>query len=449
MTEPTRRDTVLILGGGAREHALALALAGSPRVGRVLVSPGHAGVGLVGGPRVDEATGRHLAPIEAVPCEQTPAAWVALARARGAALTVVGPESALGAGVVDAFEQAGLSIFGPTRAAAAIETSKAWSRVLLERAGVRTPRTSVVTTMREAKSLLAHFPEQVVVKASGLTGGRGVFACRSHAEALGHIWQLLDDDAGREEVLVSTHIEGTEASVMALCDGGHCVLLPPVRDFKRSFDGDRGPNTGGMGACCPVPGYDPATLAMLERTVFRPIMRELDDAGRPFRGVLFAGLIQAADGFHVFECHARFGDPEVQALLPLLDVDLYPLLEATAKGRLAAHLASHPLRVRPQAAVSVVLAADGYPEDPAEGCVVPASLFETAAATPGVRLVGARLAPDGEADRFVNGGGRTLTATGVGPDLASARATVYAFLDAHAPAGLRFRRDIAAAEAEG
>jgi phosphoribosylamine--glycine ligase len=437
MTQTTRRDTVLILGGGAREHALALALAASPHVRRVLVTPGHAGIGA---PSPDT----NLAPIEAVTCEATHSAWVALARAHDVALTVVGPESALSTGVVDRFEEAGLRIFGPTRAAAAIETSKPWARVLLERAGVPTPRTSVVTSMREARNILTHYPEEVVVKASGLTGGRGVFNCRSHAEALGHVWQLLDEDEGRE-VLIATHLRGTEASVMALCDGETCALLPAVRDYKRSLDGDTGANTGGVGAFCPVPGFDPDTLARLERTIFKPVMRELSDAGRPFKGVLFAGLIRGEGGFHVFEFHARFGDPEVQALLPLLDADLYPLLRATADGRLGSHLAEHPLRVRAGAAVSVVLTAPGYPEDPAEGCRVDAEVFEAAARTPGLTLVGARLEAGPEDGAFINGGGRMLTATATAPDLAAAREAVYAFLARHAPPSLRYRRDIAAA----
>jgi len=454
--------TVLVIGSGAREHALAVTLAASPHVSRVVVCPGHA--------LFEPCPGPWLAPdgtpiVNAALADDlgdSPEGYAEVARRVGAVLSVVGPEAPLAAGIVDHFEGAKLAIFGPSRAASEIETSKTFAKALLNRAGVATPRASVITSLREAARALSYFPPRVVIKASGLAGGKGAFICDNHTEALGRIWRLIEGeelgDAGAS-VIIEDFVVGEEASVMAICDRTQCVVLPAVRDFKRAGDDDTGSNTGGMGALCPVPGYDQAALDKLKSTIFLPTLHALAEAGRPFSGVLYAGILRSGDTTYVLEFNARFGDPETQVLMPLMKSDLFELLESVVKKNLAAYLAANPVAFHSGASVGVVLAAPGYPEAPVHGrplsrelLVPPAPLraFATNIELPAVE-------PDEDADEdeprppltevpptFVNGGGRTVTIVATAPDVRQARSLVYDYLERHAPVDYFYRRDIAA-----
>jgi phosphoribosylamine--glycine ligase len=319
---------------------------------------------------------------------------------------VVGPEQLLADGIVDALTSKGFRVFGPTRAAARLETSKAETRRLMLGLGVPTAPTAIVRSMAEAAAALRTMPARVVVKADGLAAGKGTWICNDHDTALGRIWRLVDagelGEAGRTVVL-EAWIDGEESSVMAICDAETCVVLPPVRDWKRADDGDRGPNTGGLGAVAPWPAHGIDGLETIRRTVFEPVLRALSAQGTPFRGCLYAGLIGEGADLRVLEFNARFGDPETQALLPLFDGDLYGLLEATTSDRLKAFVEAQPLRWSDGVAVAVVLAARGYP-GAHEVHPVPERWLRPA---PPVSAHAANLVADGErTGGFRNGGGK-------------------------------------------
>ncbi len=398
------------MGSGGREHALARKLAESPRLTELHAAPGNPGIAQLGSchpVRADDAEG-----------------LLALARALAVELVVVGPEAPLVAGVADALRHGGIAVFGPSAGAARIEGSKRFAKDVLHAAGVPT-----------AESLAVARPP-CVVKADGLAAGKGVFVCRTQAEldeALTAVAALGD------RFVVEELLEGPELSVFAVCDGARAVGLPPARDFKRAFDGDDGPNTGGMGAYSPVPlaGVD---LGDVVTTVHEPVLGELAERGTPFIGLLYAGLMLCEDGPRVLEFNCRFGDPETQAILPRLDGDLLGALAAAARG----DLAGVALGSGENAAVTIVLAARDYPARGDSGSPIE-GVAEAEAAGALVFHAGTAL----RGGTLVTNGGRILNVTATGATLAEARARAYAAAESIRFEGVRFRRDIAVEAASG
>jgi phosphoribosylamine--glycine ligase len=436
---PTR---VLLVGGGGREHAIAWRLAHEPGINLVVAAPGSDAIAAE--PRVARA-----AEVGAL----DPGALVALARREAIELAVIGPEAPLAAGVADALGAAGVPTFGPSREAARIETSKAFCRDVAMRAGVRMARGAAFAEVEPALAFVRALEADgrgVVVKADGLAAGKGVTVCADAAEAEDAVRTALASGDGAaapaptpRRVVVEERLDGREASLIALSDGIDAFALPAARDHKRIGDGDRGPNTGGMGAYSPLPDLPDAMAEELIGRVHRPILAELARRGTPFRGALYAGLMLSPDGPALLECNARFGDPESQALLPRLGIPLGPLLLAAARGRLADAVRSWGVagRLLPatrEATVAVVLASAGYPGSPRSGD--PIDGVEAAAATGALVFhAGTRRGPDG---RYVTDGGRILAVVGRGPDLPAARAMAEAAADEVRFAGLQRRHDI-------
>ena len=401
---------VLVVGSGAREHALCLALAADPGVTSLVCAPGNAGTAAV-------AEQRGIA-------ADDPQAVAALVRELGAELVVVGPEAPLVAGVADAVRAAGVACFGPSQAAARLEGSKAFAKDVMAAAGVPTARARLCTSTDEAASALDEFGAPYVVKDDGLAAGKGVVVTADRAAALAHA-----EACGR--VVVEEYLDGPEVSLFCLTDGTNVVPLVPAQDFKRIGDGDTGPNTGGMGAYAPLPWLPAGFTDDIVRTVALPTVNEMARRGTPFAGLLYIGLAMTAAGPRVVEFNARFGDPETQVVLALLDTPLGALLRAAATGRLDAH---PPLRWRDAAAVTVVLAAAGYPGPPRTGDVI------TGSDQPGVVHAGTRRRDDGA---VVSAGGRVLSPTAVGATLAEARDNAYALLASVELPGAQYRTDIA------
>jgi phosphoribosylamine---glycine ligase len=431
---PTR---ILVIGGGGREHALAWKLGAEPGVNEVIVAPGSDAIARE--PRV-----RCIAvdPLD-------PGAVVALARQVSAELVVIGPEAPLAAGVADALEAAGIAVFGPTRAAARIESSKAFCHEVAEAAGVRMARAATFTSIRPATTFareLGAAGAGVVVKADGLAAGKGVTVCDDMPEATHALGAALARRGAR--VVVEERLVGREASLIALADGRDVLALPLARDHKRLLDGDAGPNTGGMGAYSPLEDLADDKIPALLETFHRPILAELARRGTPFRGALYAGLMLTEDGPVLLECNARFGDPETQVLLPRMAAALGPLLLAAARGELAGAakalgLADGRLPAFPGATVGIVLASAGYPNAPRGGGVI--SGLEVAA-DGGAIVLHAGTAIDREG-HMITAGGRVLTVVGTGPDLEAARARAERAADAIAFDGAQRRHDIGRAQA--
>jgi phosphoribosylamine---glycine ligase len=427
---PTR---ILVLGSGGREHALAWKLAAEPGVNAVTVAPGSAAI--AGEARVDVRSG--FEPTD-------PAAVVALARQTSAELVVVGPEAPLAAGVVDALETAGIAAFGPTRAAARLETSKAFCHEAAEAAGVRTARARAFGG-RDGEAAAAFIADLdaggagIVLKADGLAGGKGVIVTGSLEQALEQLPSFLAGRSDDEPALViEERLAGREASVIAICDGTAAIALPAARDHKRLCDDDEGPNTGGMGAYSPVPDLDDAAVEVVLETVHRPILAEMARRGWTFRGFLYAGLMLTDRGPALLECNVRLGDPEAQVVLPRLAVPLGSLLLAAARGRLPEGLPPR-LPVLPGAAVGIVLAARGYPGTPRRGDAIN-GIGQAQGAGALVFHAGTVERPGGG---FGTNGGRVLTVVGRGDDLAAARVAAEAAADAIEWDGLQRRHDIA------
>ncbi|MGN9774927.1 phosphoribosylamine--glycine ligase [Micromonospora sp. H33] len=408
---------VLLLGGGGREHALALGLASDPRVEVLIAAPGNPGIASL-------AQLRDLDPAD-------PAAVAALAVETGVDLVVVGPEAPLVAGVADAVRAKGIPVFGPSGEAARLEGSKAFAKDVMTAAGVPTARAYTCADSESAGRALDEFGAPYVVKNDGLAAGKGVVVTDDRATAEEHA-RLC----GR--VVIEEFLAGPEVSLFVVTDGEAAVPLLPAQDFKRVGDGDSGPNTGGMGAYAPLPWAPPGLVDEVMRDVVHPTLAEMRRRGTPFAGLLYVGLAITAAGPRVIEFNARFGDPETQVVLALLETPLAGLLHAAATGTLADH---PPLRWRDGAAVTVVVAAEGYPAKPRTGDVI------TGADRPGVIHAGTvRGAADGA---LLSAGGRVLCGTATGPDLAAAREAAYELVRGIELAGSHHRTDIAAAAVEG
>ena len=415
---------VLVIGGGGREHALAWKLAQSPRVTEVLVAPGNAGT-------ATEARCRNVP----VAVNDLPG-LVALARAESVALTIVGPEGPLVAGVVDQFHDAGLACFGPTRLAARLEGSKRFTKDFLARHRIPTAGYAVFTRDDFDPAAIRAQRPPIVVKADGLAAGKGVIIAASADEAIAAASQMFAGafgDAGRT-VVVEEFLQGEEVSFIVMADGEHVLPLATSQDHKRLFDGDAGPNTGGMGAYSPAPVVTPVLHDRIMREVIAPTLAGLAAEGMPYTGFLYAGLMIAADGTpNVLEFNCRFGDPETQPVLARLASDLTVLCEAALAGRLDGVQAEWD----PRAALGVVVAAGGYPDEPRAGDEIAG--LEQAAQLPGKVFHAGTRADSG---RVLTAGGRVLCAVGLGDDVAAAQRAAYALVDKLSFPGMQFRRDI-------
>lgn len=401
----------LLIGTGGREHALALALAADPSVTELICAPGNPGMAEVA----------RCVPVDITDND----AIAALAVESGADLVVIGPEAPLVAGAADAVRAKGIAVFGPSRAAAALEGSKEFAKRVMSDAGVPTARAHACSTPEEAAAALDEFGPPYVVKDDGLAAGKGVVVTSSREEALAHA-------AACERVVIEEFLDGPEVSLFVVTDGTTAVPLLPAQDFKRVGDDDEGPNTGGMGAYTPLPWAGDDLVGTIMRTVAEPTLAEMAARGNPFVGVLYCGLALTADGPRVIEFNCRFGDPEIQAVLSLLETPLGSLLWAAARGELAAVPA---LKWREGNAVTVVIASENYPGTPVTGRVITG-----ADGVPGVLHAGT--ARD-ESGALVSAGGRVLCCTAAGADLAAARSAAYGLVGGVGLEGSRYRTDIA------
>ena len=423
---------VLVLGAGGREHALCWALARAASVSEVLCAPGNAGIA---------ADARCLPEVD--PTDVALVREVALRE--GVDLVVVGPEAPLMAGIADTLHVAEVPVFGPTRAAARIEGSKAFCKDVLVAAGVPTAGYWTGTDLQDALAALDGFAAPYVIKADGLAAGKGVRICADRAQAEQAVRAALVDGAfgpAGERLVIEEYLQGPEVSVFGLADGGCVRVLAPAQDYKRALDGDAGLNTGGMGAYSPVPAVAGDTARQWQGAIFEPVLAELARRGLPYTGVLYAGLVLTADGPRVLEFNARFGDPETQAVLPRLRSDLGTLLHACATGRLAEE---PPPEFDDRAAVTVVLASGGYPGAYDTGLPI-RGLEDAAAAEDALVFHAGTARRDGE---VVTAGGRVFAITGLGAELRAARTAAYGAADRISFEGLHRRSDIAAAPTGG
>jgi phosphoribosylamine--glycine ligase len=419
---------VLVVGKGGREHALVWKLAQSPRAQRIYCAPGNAGTALDG---------------ENVPIEATDVPrLIEFARKKDVGLTVVGPEEPLALGIVDQFQKAGLHIFGPSREAAQLEASKVFAKGLMRHADVPTAEFRVFDHPDPARHYVQTREYPVVVKADGLAAGKGVLVCSTTEEALAAIERIMvREEFGRaagRQVVIEKRLDGEELSILALVSGRTIVPLQPTQDHKAAYDGDTGPNTGGMGAYCPAPLATPELLDAIDRDVLVPTVHALKRGRRPFRGVLYAGLMVTPQGPRVLEYNCRLGDPEAQPLLMRLRTDLLDLLEAAADDRLG-EFAEGRLEWDPRPAVCVVIASRGYPGPYERGLVVKG--LAEGGRLPDVKVFHAGTRRDG--DRVLTDGGRVLGVTALGDTLADARRRAYEAVACIEIPGAFYRRDIA------
>ena len=417
---------ILVLGSGAREHAILLALKGENAGHDLFAAPGNAGIA---------ADATIVAALDA----NSPAAVTEYANDHDIDLVIIGPEAPLVAGVADALREHGIPVFGPGKAAAQLEGSKAFAKRIMDAARVPTGRATRATTRAEVEAALDAYGAPHVVKADGLAAGKGVVVTDDRDAALAHADTYLPTGP----VLVEEFLAGPEVSLFFVSDGDTVRALSPAQDFKRAYDGDAGPNTGGMGAYSPLPwlnddfGSEEAFVAEVTRTVAEPVIRTLDAEGTPFIGLLYAGLILTADGIKVIEFNARFGDPETQVVLARLTSPLSRLLMAAASGTLEDEPAP---TFADTAAITVVLASEGYPEAPRTGRVITG--LDAAASVSGVHLAHAATAVQG--DGLVATGGRVLNVVATGASFSAARDRAYAALERIDLEGSHYRRDIAA-----
>jgi len=422
---------VLVVGSGGREHALVRALLRSPQSPQVVAAPGNAGIAR-----------------DKVVCFDVAAddvsGLVALAHEQGCDLVVVGPEAPLVKGLVDACFDAGIKAFGPSGAAARVEGSKAYAKELMKAAGVPTAAYLVLRDRKEALEHLSCASYPLVLKADALAAGKGVVICPTEVDARAAVDEFFTQQRfGKTTVVAEEFLEGQELSLLALCDGTRAVPMAPAQDYKRIFDGDEGPNTGGMGSYSPVPRFDATHAKALAASVHQPVVDELRRRGTPFHGVLYAGLMMTSAGPKVLEFNARFGDPETQAILPRMRSDLLDALErsVTPDG-----LDGFEFDWKKLWAVTVVLASRGYPESASKGDVIQGlrsiDSLETEVLHAGTELRG---------DDLVTAGGRVLNVTGLGETVSEARRRAYAAAEKVQFEGKQMRTDIAlrAVQAEG
>ena len=399
---------ILLVGSGGREHALAWKIAQSPLVRKLVIAPGNPGMVKLGelrpGVKADDAEG-----------------LAALAREIRADLVVVGPESALEKGLADRLAAAGIPCFGPTKKAAQLETSKAFSKSFMERHEIPTAGYGVYERLHEARQALDVFKPPYVIKADGLAAGKGVAISPDKRDAEAEIERMLGGRFGSagSRVVIEEFMDGEEGSLFALCDGERAVLLGGAQDHKRAFDGDMGPNTGGMGAYSPAPVFTPELVEAADRLVVQPTLKGMVAEGAPYRGVLYVGLMATADGPKVVEYNARFGDPECQVLMMRLDGDIVPYLLACAQGDVSG---LPGLGFRDQTVICVVMAAKGYPDSPLEGSIIRGAEQDFG---PHVQVfhAGTRRRDDGQ---LVAAGGRVLNICAAGDDIVQARERAYA-----------------------
>lgn len=415
---------ILVIGGGGREHALTWKLTQNPTVDKIFAVPGNAGM-------------EEVAHCEAVDVEK-PAAVADFVETNGIDLTVVGPEAPLVAGLADELSERGLRVFGPSKAAARIEGSKAWAKEIMVKAGVPTARSRTVSTFEEGVAALDDFSLPVVVKADGLAAGKGVTIAETRAGAEQALRECLIDLAfgpAGATVVIEEFLEGEELSIFCLTDGRSVLPLVPAQDFKRALDGDRGPNTGGMGSYSPVPSAPPDIVERSMREIFQPVVRTLSAEGAHYVGCLYGGLMLTKDGPKVLEFNCRFGDPETQAVVPRLGSDLAELLLACTE----ANLSYYAPQWRDEACVVVVIASRGYPGSYRTG--VPISGLEEANDIDGVEIFHAGTERRGGS--IVTAGGRVLAVSALGPDIATARERAYEAVGKIQFEGMQYRKDIA------
>ena len=417
---------VLVIGGGGREHALAWKIAQSPRADRVFVAPGNAGTA-IDAENVDIPAGD----IERL---------IKFAKENNVSLTVVGPEVPLCAGITDAFKKEGLRVFGPSKEAAQLEGSKVFCKKLLRKADVPT---ADYQAFRSRESALIYLEEReasaFVVKADGLAAGKGVFVCDSNEEASEAVQRIFVDrefGIAGDQIIIEERLQGQEVSVLAITDGRTLVTLPAAQDHKPAFDGDRGPNTGGMGAYCPAPLIDDEMFAKIEEYILVPTIHSMKRSRYPFRGVLYAGLMMTSQGPKVLEYNVRFGDPECQPLLMRLQSDLLDILDATVDVRLDEIPA---LQWDPRPSICVVMASEGYPDKYEKGR--PIRGIEDSAKLPDVKVFHAGTTTDG--NRVVTNGGRVLGVTALGDTVAAAKLQAYKAVKCIRWDGAWCRKDIA------
>jgi len=421
---------ILVIGSGGREHALCWKLRQSPRVTELFCAPGNAGT---------ESLGRNLAiPITDIE------GLAKFAEETGIGLTMVGPDDALAAGIVDRFESRGLRIFGPTKAGAQFESSKAFAKRFMERHGIPTARFGEFTESAEAHAFCQKMKYPVVIKADGLALGKGVIIAANPDEAAKAIYRIMEQrqfgDAGRR-LVIEEFLTGEECSIHALVDGRTFAMFPGAQDHKRALDGDLGLNTGGMGAYSPAPILTPELERQVRELVLEPFVRGLEAEGLQFKGLLYPGLMVTREGLKVLEFNCRFGDPETQAFLPRLKTDLVEAMEAVIDGRLA----DSPLEWSNEAAVCVVMASGGYPGEYEKGKEI--SGIEEAESEAGVTVFHAGTKRvDG---RLVTSGGRVLGVTALGADVGAAREKAYAAVKKISFAAAHYRGDIAAKALKG
>ncbi|MCB0168975.1 MAG: phosphoribosylamine--glycine ligase [Anaerolineae bacterium] len=427
---------VLVVGSGGREHTLAWALSRSPQVGQVYVAPGNAGTEWPANLNSTGLQPRASSQNVAVGSDDI-AGLVELARREAIDLTVVGPEAPLAAGLVDAFQAARLPVFGPTQQAARLEASKAFAKDFMKQHNIPTGAYAVFDDYEAALGYLDSVEHQVVVKADGLAAGKGVLICDDIEQARAAVATVMVErafGAAGQSVVIEERLVGPEISILAWCDGRQAVPIIPARDHKRAYDNDQGPNTGGMGAFTPAPDVDGALVAEAHQTILQPVMDGMAAQGTPYVGILYAGLMLTANGPKVLEFNCRFGDPETQAVLPLLESDIYEIFQACVAGRLT----ESNIAWQPGACATIVMASPGYPGNYPKGLLI--SGLEAVAWQENAIVFHAGTVRSGEG--VVTAGGRVLAVSAVGDELAQALGRAYAGVEQIQFEGAHYRQDI-------